>query len=192
MSESQHCDARELAPYGNGRPAFRSGYGEVTMLEVTTMGTTIRLDVTHPGNQGWISRGYARLAPWQIKAAMQSMALQLRTGLRIADVAERFELSETHFSKAFRNSVGVAPYRWFQGLRVMLAQRLLTDSSLSLAEISSECGYSDQSHFITAFSRAIGMTPGRWRRRQGAVPSRDLAGPTRCEPRIGPDAWLRG
>ncbi|RIA46312.1 AraC-like DNA-binding protein [Hephaestia caeni] len=112
----------------------------------------------------------ARLAPWQVKIAQQGMAGQIRTGLRIGEVAARLELSETHFAKAFRNSVGVAPYRWFQNERVAHATRMLADAHLSLAEIAMECGYSDQSHFITAFSRTMGTTPGRWRRKRRSAP----------------------
>lgn len=108
----------------------------------------------------------ARLAPWQVKVAKDGMAQQLSNGLRIADVAARLALSETHFAKAFRNSVGVAPYRWFQNARLAYALRLLAETRSSVADIAVACGYSGESHFITAFSRVIGTTPGRWRRRR--------------------------
>ncbi|MBV2150025.1 AraC family transcriptional regulator [Sphingobium sp. AS12] len=137
----------------------------------------IDLDVLSvSGPEATISSGGARLAPWQIKVAKQGMARQLRTGLRIGEVAARLELSETHFAKAFRNSVGVAPYRWFQNARIAYAMRMLAEPHLSLSEIAAECGYSDQSHFITAFSRAIGTTPGRWRRKRRSATNTEPLG----------------
>ena len=107
----------------------------------------------------------ARLAPWQVKLAKEGMIKQLGVGLRIADVAERLALSETHFAKAFRNSVGMPPYQWFQRARITSALRLLAETTSSISDIAAACGYSGESHFITAFSRAVGTTPGRWRRR---------------------------
>lgn len=111
-----------------------------------------------------LSSSTARLAPWQIRLAKEGMAQQLGEGVRVADVAARLDLSVTHFSKAFRNSVGIAPYRWFQNARLAYALRLVTETRASMAEIATACGYSGQSNFIKAFQRVVGTTPARWRR----------------------------
>ncbi|MGI9377872.1 MAG: AraC family transcriptional regulator [Sphingomonadales bacterium] len=108
----------------------------------------------------------ARLAPWQVKLAKKGMARQLATGLRIADIAANLDISVTHFSKGFRNSVGIAPYRWFMNARLAHALHLLAETRTSMAEIATACGYSCQSHFTTSFSNAMGTTPTQWRRRR--------------------------
>lgn len=48
-------------------------------------------------------------------------------------------------------------------VRLRLAQRLLREQALSLAEISARCGFSEQSAFQRAFRRWTGQTPQRWR-----------------------------
>ncbi|WP_443025233.1 helix-turn-helix transcriptional regulator [Sphingomonas sp. QA11] len=101
------------------------------------------------------------------------MSLQLQSGLQIADVAARLRISATHFSKAFRNSVGLAPSRWYQRERIAKSMRLLRDGALELSEIASECGYFDESHYVRTFSRAVGIPPGRWRRKQMAIPCKE-------------------
>jgi AraC family transcriptional regulator len=111
--------------------------------------------------------GGARLAPWQIRIAQEEMTLQLPAGLRIPDVAAKLGLSPTHFAKAFKNSVGVPPYRWYLRERVSQAMSLLSAGTLGLSEIAAECGFFDESHFTTIFSRTVGMSPGRWRKRHG-------------------------
>ncbi|HEX7853226.1 MAG TPA: AraC family transcriptional regulator [Sphingobium sp.] len=112
----------------------------------------------------------ARLAPWQVKTAQTAMEVQIRGRLKIAEVAAILHLSVTHFAKAFKNSVGVSPYDWYQRARIARSIQLLGDTASSIAEIAVECGFTDESHFITSFSRAVGMTPGRWRRKEQRGP----------------------
>lgn len=47
--------------------------------------------------------------------------------------------------------------------RLRLAQRLLRDPALPLAEVADRCGFSEQSAFQRAFRRWTGTTPQRWR-----------------------------
>jgi AraC-like DNA-binding protein len=106
----------------------------------------------------------ARLAPWQVRLATAEMQGQFRGRLRIGDVAAKLKLSTAHFTKAFHNTVGISPYGWFQRARIAHAMGLMRDTALTLAQIASECGYTDESHFSERFDRFVGVRPGRWRR----------------------------
>ncbi|MER9432017.1 AraC family transcriptional regulator [Mesorhizobium sp. M0408] len=64
------------------------------------------------------------------------------------------------YGRAFKSSTGVAPHQWQLGRRMKRAQTLLTGSSLSIAEVALECGFSSQSHFATAFKENIGASLG--------------------------------
>lgn len=92
------------------------------------------------------------------------MREHLSETVSISDVARVCRLSLSYFVRAFANTVGAAPYDWFLGQRIVLAQELLAHTSPSLAEIALECGFVDQSHFTNTFVRRVGMTPLRWRR----------------------------
>jgi AraC family transcriptional regulator len=61
-------------------------------------------------------------------------------------------------------NTGLAPHQWLVQQRIAKAKDLLTRSSQSLADIASDCGFSDQSHFTRVFLRAVGATPAEWRR----------------------------
>lgn len=84
----------------------------------------------------------------------------------MVELAQGCRLSRSYFVRAFRNTVGIAPYTWFLNERIARARTLLARTQLSLAEIALECGFSDQSHFTNTFVRHVGMAPGRWRKRE--------------------------
>lgn len=79
-------------------------------------------------------------------------------------VASACGLSLSQFSRAFRRTVGVPPYRWAMQQRIALAKTLLREDRAALSQIARECGFSDQSHFTRAFSALVGVSPGMWRR----------------------------
>lgn len=107
----------------------------------------------------------AQLAPWQAKLAKETMIAQPHRQVALCDVADRLGMTVNHFIKAFRSTVGVAPYHWFMQLRIARSLELLRDDDLTISQVASECGFADQSHFSKAFSRLLGVSPGRWRRR---------------------------
>jgi AraC family transcriptional regulator len=111
------------------------------------------------------SMGYhGGLAAWQERRAKDILVANLDGAVALADLAEACRLSVSHFSRAFRKSMGVAPHRWLLNRRVELAKDLLRDRASSLSEIALRCGFSDQSHFTKVFTRRAGVSPGAWRR----------------------------
>ena len=104
------------------------------------------------------------LAAWQERRAKDLLAANLDGSVALADVARECRLSVSHFSRAFRQSVGVAPHGWLLNRRMELAKDLLRDRESSLSEIALRCGFADQSHFTRVFTRRVGVTPGAWRR----------------------------
>ena len=110
-------------------------------------------------------RDRAQLAPWQAKLAKEMMMAQAHRQMSLISVADRLGMTVNHFIKAFRSTVGVAPYRWFMQLRIAQSLELLRNEDLAISKIAGECGFADQSHFSKAFRRLLGVSPGRWRRR---------------------------
>jgi AraC family transcriptional regulator len=104
------------------------------------------------------------LAAWQERRAKDLLAANLDGAVALADIARECRLSVSHFSRAFRQSLGVAPHRWLLNRRVELAKDLLRDRASSLSEIALRCGFADQSHFTRVFTRRAGVSPGAWRR----------------------------
>jgi AraC family transcriptional regulator len=83
--------------------------------------------------------------------------------LTLSDLAGVACLSPYHFSRSFKEAVGVGPQRYVMQRRLERAKTLVRRSSQPLAAIAQEVGFVDQSHLTSIFRREIGMTPGRYR-----------------------------
>ena len=104
------------------------------------------------------------LAAWQEKRAKEMLGTSLDGSMPLTEVARECRLSVSHFSRAFRMSVGVAPHKWLLMRRIDEAKVKLRDDSLSLYDVAVACGFADQSHFTRVFTSVIGVSPGAWRR----------------------------
>jgi AraC-like DNA-binding protein len=104
------------------------------------------------------------LAVWQERRAKELLSVNLKGNIPLKEVAQECHLSVSHFSRAFRRSVGTAPHNWLLMHRIEIAKEKLRDRRLSLLDVAIACGFSDQSHLTRVFSRIVGVSPGVWRR----------------------------
>jgi AraC family transcriptional regulator len=104
------------------------------------------------------------LAPWQARRATEILAAGLDGGVSLKEVAKECRLSASHFSHAFRITMGVAPHKWLLTRRVEVAKERLRDGRLALSDVALACGFADQSHLTRVFTRMVGLSPGAWRR----------------------------
>ena len=106
------------------------------------------------------------LCPRRERIAKQLILANLGESLSIADLAQACALSRSHFSRAFKCTTGLSPQEWIRLQRIQRAKELITQSSLSLTQISLECGFCDQAHFCHMFTRSEGVNPMTWRNHQ--------------------------
>jgi AraC family transcriptional regulator len=104
------------------------------------------------------------LAPWQERRAREILRANIKCGVALKEVARECGLSVGHFSHAFRRTLGMAPHKWLIEQRVVLSKEKLRDDGLSLSDVATECGFSDQSHLTRVFRQTVGVSPGAWRR----------------------------
>lgn len=110
------------------------------------------------------------LAPWQVKRACERLDSDLGGKLSLQQIAAEFDLSVSHFSRAFRVSTGLPPHRWLLRQRVKTAKQLMTVRDLPLSEIAISAGFANQAHFTRVFSALAGVSPGAWRREAQGAP----------------------
>jgi len=82
-----------------------------------------------------------------------------------AELAERFDISETSLKNYFRGVYGCGYSQFQKEMRMAAAGRLLREEDLSVGEISSRVGFASQSKFGSSFREYYGMTPLEYRRR---------------------------
>jgi AraC family transcriptional regulator len=83
----------------------------------------------------------------------------------LVELAALVNLSSCHFVKVFKTSMGITPHQYLLMCRIKKAQQLLHQKSLSLAEISLQVGFHDQSRFTSVFRKRVGFTPKQYRDR---------------------------
>lgn len=86
--------------------------------------------------------------------------------LTVRDLAAEAGMSQSRFFARFADAYGATPHAALSNARMRAAQRLLSDSSLSIAEIAVRTGHGDQSGLTRRMKAALGVTPGAWRKRR--------------------------
>jgi AraC family transcriptional regulator len=104
------------------------------------------------------------LARWQARRAVTYIDDHLESRLDVPLLAKLVSFSKSHFSRAFKQSLGLPPMTYVKMRRIERAKVLMTSTNQQLTEIALICGFADQSHLNRSFRRVIGVSPGRWRR----------------------------
>lgn len=103
----------------------------------------------------------------KLKLILDYIEENLAELITLRRLAELSEVSPRHFERAFRQAVGVPPYRYVLRRRVDVARNLLlSHPKLPIQEIAALSGFSSPSHLASAFRRETGYTPTEFRRHQ--------------------------
>lgn len=78
-------------------------------------------------------------------------------------LAARFQLSEKHFRRVFKDHTGLSPYQYYLQIRVHRAKEMLLGTTLSIKEIAASLHFENPFHFSNVFKQKTGMSPSRWR-----------------------------
>ena len=92
----------------------------------------------------------------------------LATPLSLAHVAQHFFVSPFHFSRVFKNEVGVSPMAYLTQARMERARQLLLEPDATVKAVAMEVGYPDSHYFAKVFVREQGLTPTEFQRRNVA------------------------
>ncbi|MGH9972194.1 MAG: helix-turn-helix domain-containing protein [Pyrinomonadaceae bacterium] len=113
--------------------------------------------------------GHGGMAPHKLRKAIGLIDHHLaeeeegRVALRV--VAKEVGMSYFHFSRAFKQSMGMSPTNYIAERRIERAKKLLQETDEPISEIALRAGFSSQSHFTTSFRRVAGATPKAFRAR---------------------------
>ncbi|MBY6414366.1 AraC family transcriptional regulator [Rhodococcus sp. BP-252] len=106
--------------------------------------------------------------PTELRARhLHSYQTQLESTLHdpnvsLTDAAHATGMSLRYVQNLFRD-IGTTPSAWLASHRLERARRLLTESDITVQEVSEASGFRDVSHFSRTFRKQFGMSPGRYR-----------------------------
>ncbi len=99
----------------------------------------------------------------RLQAVLNHVHTHLAGDLSAVRLAKRADVSVAHFSRIFRDAMGISPHRYVLAARLDLARKLLTQSNLPISRIADECGFSSQSHLTACFRAVHSVTPAHYR-----------------------------
>ena len=115
----------------------------------------------HDGNGDASVDAVARLA----RGAATRIAAGALDTLGIDELASQLGVTARHLRRAVTREMGVTPVELAQTRRLLMAKRLLADSSLPLSRVALASGFSSVRRFNTLFRERYRLTPGDVRRR---------------------------
>jgi AraC family transcriptional regulator len=99
----------------------------------------------------------------------------LANDLSVFELAKIARLSPFHFSRLFKNSVGLTPCQYVIRERIQEGARMLRTGQDTIAEIALAVGFSSQSHFSDVFRKITGSTPKRERSKAQGSPNNPVS-----------------
>lgn len=101
----------------------------------------------------------------RIRAVIEQLHANLSSRTSVAQLARSVNMSRWHFCHLFKAEMSQSPSHFIKTLRMREAQRMLTETFLSVKEIRAKLGNIDRSHFSREFRKFCGMTPTEFRKR---------------------------
>ncbi len=97
-------------------------------------------------------------------------------GRSVADLATELGVSERHLRRALQRELGVSPVELAQTHRLLLAKRLLAETTLSVTDVAFASGFESLRRFNHVFHERYGMSPSVLRRPSARREGRRAAG----------------
>jgi AraC family transcriptional regulator len=95
-----------------------------------------------------------------LRAVLAYIEEHLAHELALAEIAGQARMSQYHFARLFRQSMGCSLHQYVTEQRLERAKALLIGGKHSIAEVAALTGFVDQSHLHRYFKRRYGVTPG--------------------------------
>ncbi|MBP1992071.1 response regulator [Paenibacillus eucommiae] len=100
----------------------------------------------------------------KIRSIQQYIDAHLHEDLTLDAMAEKMHFNKMYLSDLFKQAVGITYTQYVTEARVAHARRLLTQSTLSIQEISEQVGFNDAAYFIKTFRKYTGQPPLKFRK----------------------------
>lgn len=109
-------------------------------------------------------RAGARLSPAEMRRISDYIDDYLAEPLTLSEMAAQNGMTTDVFTRRFRASFGMPPYRYVTAQRVERAGQLLAKGRLAVKEVAALCGFADQAHLTRVYARETGVTPAAFRK----------------------------
>jgi ribose 5-phosphate isomerase B len=104
------------------------------------------------------------IPPRRLARIVEHIRKNLDTPLAVGTLSMMAQMSQSHFSKMFKLSTGMAPHQFVLQERINRSKELLRQDDAKIVDVALEVGFENQAHFTTVFGNLVGMTPRQFQR----------------------------
>ncbi len=99
----------------------------------------------------------------RLQAVVQYVRENMAEHIRLGDLAQAAECSESQLDRRMRKVFGLSPTQYILRVRVEHAAKLLRETNDAISIIAATCGFYDQPDFTRRFARLTNATPAQFR-----------------------------
>lgn len=99
-----------------------------------------------------------------IEKALSYIGKNYAESIKIKELAELCNLSETHFRRIFTESMHMTPVDYINVIRIQMSCEFMKKNNDSMKDIAVRCGFITTSTFNRNFKKVIGVTPYQWKK----------------------------
>ena len=94
---------------------------------------------------------------------MQYLSEHISEKVSLEDIVKEYSINRNLLNQIFIKETSMTCLNYLEKMRMGLAQTMLADTELQIAEISDRVGYPDPNYFIKVFKKHTGVTPSKYR-----------------------------
>lgn len=102
---------------------------------------------------------------YEIQKVEHYMQQNFGSKITIGELAEKANMSESHFIRTFKKETNLSPMDYLMNVRIEKAKKILKDGTKIITDIALSCGFSSASHFSSSFQKKTGRTPTEYRKK---------------------------
>lgn len=161
------CNIENVGEYSNYFILIRQYVNQIfpmceiqNCLYITQLLTTGLWNLEQPTKES-----HLLIFPDWIKATKTYIDNNLSDNIKISDLASKFYMERTYFSRKFKHYLGVTPKEYQIRRRLEEGARLLLIGEKSISDISEKLGFSSPSYFTEQFKKVYKATPTEYRKK---------------------------
>ena len=97
-----------------------------------------------------------------IQSAAKYISSHLSEDITLSFLAQKFAMSDSHFSRTFKQYTGLGVSKYIKLCRLKKAEELLVAGGFSVTQIALKCGFNNSNYFISEFKKHQGITPFKY------------------------------
>ncbi|WP_319633195.1 AraC family transcriptional regulator [Romeriopsis navalis] len=173
---SQNPDHLEFTPTANLRHPQIESIGMMLLgeLQQSNIGNRLYVDALanalavnllrhYVAHQSAVPTYTGGVPQWQLRLVIDYIDASLAQDIKLADLAQLLDMSQFHFGRLFKQSIGVSPHQYLIQQRVEWAKQLLKQTDRLIVDIALDCGFNSHSHLTKQFCQLTGLTPKAYR-----------------------------